>query len=32
MKIRKGYEGVVLSLGMLLAAWALIAVYELLLR
>ena len=26
MKIRKGYEGVALSLGMLLAAWAVIAV------
>jgi len=30
MRIRKGYEGVVLSLAMLLAAWALIAVWELL--
>lgn len=31
MKIRKGYEGVVLSLGMLLAAWAVIAVVKLVL-
>ena len=30
MRIRRGYEGVVLSLGMLLAAWALIAVHKLL--
>ena len=30
MRIRKGYEGVVLSLAMLLAARALIAVWELL--
>jgi len=32
MKIRKGYEGVALSLGMLLAAWAVIAVVKLVLR